>query len=317
MIAADLNGDGKPDLVSTNLNSTGAAGNTVLINVTEPGAEMPAFAGPTPFTTGDTPVDVVAADLNGDGRPDLATANNSGASGNTVLLNSSPLAFSATPPAGLAFGSQPLGTSSAPQAVTLANSTDATLPVAVDLAGDADDMQVTSNGCAGGIPANGSCSLAIRFTPSVTGPRSATLQLDPAGPQSQAIALTGNGGDLPQGPAGSQGPTGATGANGAAGATGPPGATGPAGPAGEPGRDARVTCRVAKRKKGSRRVRVTCRVQLVTSTRGTAWRLTRAGRTRATGTLRGRTATLRLGRLAPGRYALRIGGRRATTVRVD
>ena len=49
----------------------------------------------------------------------------------------------------------------------------------------------------------------------------------------------------------------------------------------------------------------------------TSWRLTRGGRTRAAGTLRGRSATLRLGRLAPGRYTLRSAGRRAATIRVS
>jgi hypothetical protein len=47
-----------------------------------------------------------------------------------------------------------------------------------------------------------------------------------------------------------------------------------------------------------------------------SWRLTRAGRTRATGTLRAGAASLRLGRLVPGRYTLRIGGRPVATIRV-
>jgi hypothetical protein len=312
--ASDVNRDGKPDLVTANYNApqvagNAAAGNTVLINVTEPGAELPDFTGPTPFTTGDDPISVAASDLNGDGRPDLASANNrpEEATGNTVLLNTTPFPFAAGP-SSLGFGSQPSGTISAPQTVTLSNSTDATLPVAVRLSGDVDDMLISRNGCTGGVPANDSCDVAVRFAPTATGPRAATLTLDPAGPQSTDVALTGSGGALPQGPAGPAGPTGATGP----GATGPTGATGPAGPR---GRDARVRCAVAKRKKGSRRVRVTCRVRLV-GVRTASWRLTRAGRTRATGTLRSGAATLRLGRLAPGRYTLRIAGRPAATIRV-
>ena len=54
--AADVNSDGKPDLVTANYNSSGPAGNTVLVNVTEPGEELPAFTGPTPFATGDDPI---------------------------------------------------------------------------------------------------------------------------------------------------------------------------------------------------------------------------------------------------------------------
>jgi hypothetical protein len=306
--ATDANSDGKPDLATANWNVSGPAGNTLLINTTEPGQELPTFTGPSSFDTGDTPVSVASADFNGDGRPDLASANNGsvdGVGGNTVLLNTTPFPFTAGP-TGLAFGSQPRTTISSPRSVTLENSTDATLPVEVSLSGNTDEMLISRNTCGDGIPANGSCSVGIRFAPSESGPRSATLTLDPAGPQSTNVPLTGTGGGLPQGPAGPAGPTGRT------------GPTGPQGPAGKPGRDARVTCRVAKPRRRSRRTRVTCRVRLVATSARVPWRLTRGGRTRARGAFRagdGR-ATLRLGRLAPGRYALRIAGRRVATVRV-
>ena len=50
-------------------------------------AAPPTFSGPTPFTAGAFPSSVPVADLNGDGRPDLVTANSNtnGAAGNTVL----------------------------------------------------------------------------------------------------------------------------------------------------------------------------------------------------------------------------------------
>ena len=47
-----------------------------------------------------------------------------------------------------------------------------------------------------GVPANGSCTVAIRFAPGATGPRAATLTLDPAGPQRVEVALTGTGAAL-------------------------------------------------------------------------------------------------------------------------
>ena len=219
-----------------------------------------------------------------------------------MLINTTPFPFTAGP-SSLAFGSQPRTTISSPRSVTLTNSTDATLPVEVTLSGNTDEMLISRNTCGDGIPANGSCSVGIRFAPSESGPRSATLTLDPAGPQSTEVALTGSGGGLPQGPAGPAGPAGRT---------------GPQGPAGRPGRDARVTCRVAKRRRGSRRIRVTCRVRLAATSARVPWRLTRGGRTRARGAFRagdGR-ATLRLGRLARGRYALRVAGRRVATIRV-
>jgi hypothetical protein len=283
----------------------------VLVNTTEPGEELPSFSGPTAFEAGERPVSVAAADLNADGRPDLAAANEntSGAGGNTINLNTTPRALSVAP-ASLAFGLQPLATISAPKTITLDNSTDATLPVRVSVNGAAEDYLISRNDCAGGVPAAGSCDISVRFAPGEKGVRAATMTLDPAGPQIEHVTLTGDGGELPQGPPGDKGDPGPKGATGATGAAG---ATGPRGPA---GRDAKVTCKVAKRKKGAKKIKVTCRVRLAKTASAARWRLTRHGRTRAKGIVRGRAATLRLGRLAPGRYTLRIGARTAATIRV-
>ena len=71
VVVADLNDDGKPDLVTPNLNYTRVA---VLRNTTDPGA-APTFADAIYFTTNSYPYAVAAADLTGDGKPDLGTAN--------------------------------------------------------------------------------------------------------------------------------------------------------------------------------------------------------------------------------------------------
>jgi hypothetical protein len=68
----DLNGDGLPDIVVAN---GGENSVTVLLNATTPGATTPAFGAKQTFTTGPYPVSVAIADLNGDGKPDLAVAN--------------------------------------------------------------------------------------------------------------------------------------------------------------------------------------------------------------------------------------------------
>ena len=212
LTTADVNGDGKPDIVTAD---EGADTLTVLINTSEPGAELATFADPASFTSDFGPVGIAAADLNGDGRPDLVSANSSAPS-DSVLLNTSPRPLTAGP-AALAFGTQALGTIGAPKTVTLENTTDATLPVEVRLSGAVDDMLISRDTCGDGVPANGSCAVAIRFAPSVAGARAATLTLDPAGPHSETIALTGTGGALPQGPPGAIGATGAGGCHGGGG----------------------------------------------------------------------------------------------------
>ncbi len=84
LVASDLNGDGRLDLVLANQGGTVS----VLFNSTAPGAASPSFAPQQNFAAGDLPSSVVAADLNGDGRPDLTIANQ----GNnvSVLFNTTP-----------------------------------------------------------------------------------------------------------------------------------------------------------------------------------------------------------------------------------
>ena len=103
--AADLNGDGKPDLIVANGDSNTVS---VFLNTTAPGATTPSFADQQTFATGHEPDSVTAADLNGDGQPDLIVANDSS---NTVsvLLNTTALAI--TSPAFAAQQSSATGSS--------------------------------------------------------------------------------------------------------------------------------------------------------------------------------------------------------------
>lgn len=68
----DIDGDGKPDLAIANLHESTV---TVLRNISVSG--MISFVAPVNYASGSYPVSVSIGDLNGDGQPDLALANDS------------------------------------------------------------------------------------------------------------------------------------------------------------------------------------------------------------------------------------------------
>jgi hypothetical protein len=82
LAAADVNGDGRPDLVVAN---SGDNTVSVLLNTTPAGTQLPTFAAQKTFTVGIQPYAVAVGDVNGDGRPDLVVANHGGASVSVLL----------------------------------------------------------------------------------------------------------------------------------------------------------------------------------------------------------------------------------------
>jgi hypothetical protein len=79
----DINGDGKPDLAVLVPSSNAVS---VLLNTTAAGATVPTFAVRVDFATGVGPIFVAIGDFNGDGKLDLAVANE-GDSTMSVLPN--------------------------------------------------------------------------------------------------------------------------------------------------------------------------------------------------------------------------------------
>jgi hypothetical protein len=239
-------------------------------------------AGPT--QTVPSPNSVIAADLNGDGRLDLAATKFGTAGGASVLLNTAVAAFSPAPTA-LTFGSEPATTIGDPHSVVLSNTAgDIALKVSsVRIVGSNTDdfIKTTDTYDQATVAPNQSCAVNVRFAPTTTGARSAVLRFTDNAPGSpHDVSLSGTGAAAPTtGP----GPAGQDGATGPAGPTGPTGATGPVGPRGPRGREPRVTCKLRK-KKGKTTIVCTVRFTAPKKARAVA-RLTRHGRVYAHGSV--------------------------------
>jgi hypothetical protein len=93
------------------------------------------------------------------------------------------------------FGSQDVGTSSAPQSFTLANVGGSPVNIwGIAITGDnGGDFSQTSS-CASQLAGSAQCTISVTFSPSAAGTRSATLLVsDDGGGSPQAVALTGTG----------------------------------------------------------------------------------------------------------------------------
>jgi hypothetical protein len=144
-----------------------------------------------PVNGGMHPIGIVAADFNNDGSLDLATANAStfGNSGSaTVLLNEPVIGLST---ASLTFGSQKVGTTSAPMAITVSNPGATPLKItSITIAGDFAE----TNTCPAKLAVGANCTISVTFSPTATGSRTGTLSIkDGALTSIQKIALSGTG----------------------------------------------------------------------------------------------------------------------------
>jgi hypothetical protein len=120
------------------------------------------------------------------------------AAGATHVLNLSGLGFgagAALNPASLTFSAQPVGTSSAAQAVTFTDTGNATLNIStIQVTGDFAQI----NNCPASLAPASSCAINVTFTPTVSGTRNGTLIIsDNAQGTPQIANLTGTGSAAP------------------------------------------------------------------------------------------------------------------------
>jgi FG-GAP-like repeat len=98
-------------------------------------------------------------------------------------------------PGSLNFGTITIGQSSAPQSVTLTNTGKIALAISKIQVGNGDfhDYEQT-NTCGASLPAGGSCTISVTFSPSGGGTRSASLEVfDGGGASPQTVSLSGIG----------------------------------------------------------------------------------------------------------------------------
>lgn len=126
----------------------------------------------------------------GDSRPRLF--GGPGASGTNyveVLLNTGTVTFSPTTP--LAFKKQTVGTTSAPQTVTLTNAGKTALKISSMKATGQFGMTST---CGSSVAAGANCAISVTFSPKSKGAKSGTVSInDSASSKPQVIELSGTG----------------------------------------------------------------------------------------------------------------------------
>lgn len=183
---ADVNGDGKPDLVTATdydfaHNISGAG---IFLGNGDGTFQDPTYYQGNSYATSE----VVVGDFNGDGKADLVITNSAG---NNVLemLNTGAVSFSPTAP--LTFKKQAVGTKSVAQKVTLTNTGKIPLTISsMKLAG----QFAMSSTCGKGVAAGKSCTISVTFSPQSQGAKSGTVTInDSASSKPMVIELSGTG----------------------------------------------------------------------------------------------------------------------------
>jgi hypothetical protein len=182
LTVGDFNGDVKLDLAVGNVGSSSVF---VLL-----GKGDGTFLDAIDYPAATTPTSLAAGDFNGDGRLDMAVSDYVGSV--SVLLQIPAVSLS---PTSLTLADQLVGTSSAPQTVTLSNTSGLMLNVdsLVVTGTNAADFRLNDT-CGSSLRPGVSCTISITFMPTQIGPRTATVTItDDAAGSPHSIALNGTG----------------------------------------------------------------------------------------------------------------------------
>jgi FG-GAP-like repeat/Cep192 domain 4/Abnormal spindle-like microcephaly-assoc'd, ASPM-SPD-2-Hydin len=183
---ADVNSDGKPDLLFLTQLPSGFNQFTVMLGNGDGTFQPPANYGS--FSIDAT--DIAVGDFNGDRKPDVAVADFRGEAVD-VLLNTGVVNFSPTTP--LRFPTELVGTTGAAQNVTLTNT--GTTALSITSKRVSGPFQLASGTtCGSSVAPGANCTLSVAFAPTVIGFKGGLLSLsDSASSKPQVIELGGTG----------------------------------------------------------------------------------------------------------------------------
>jgi len=214
IIAGDIDGDGKVDVAMADQGSNAVA----VANGNGDGTFHNPFGGSissTANTNGGTgPVGLVAADFNGDGRLDIATANHNDNPGTVTIMLQAPqltvLCISSQsdgctgPPQpgqtgtpALLFGNVVIGSSSAPLKIKVEN--DGSAPITFNPINDANNFQPPTsdfsqtNTCGTSLAISANCEIDVTFNPHASGDLSSALKIPGLNNSFQFVSVSGTG----------------------------------------------------------------------------------------------------------------------------
>jgi FG-GAP-like repeat/Abnormal spindle-like microcephaly-assoc'd, ASPM-SPD-2-Hydin/FG-GAP repeat len=196
---ADVNGDGKPDLLVASQCADSACSSNGLVGVLLGNGDG-TFQPVVVYDSGGYyAASLAVADVNGDTKPDLVVANQWMSSTNpnngvvAVLLNTTgvngPLVE--VYPGNLMFAATAVGSTSPPQTVSLTNIGNSALAITnIGITGGGAAAFSESNTCGSGLAPGATCTISVTSTPAAGGSSTATLTITDSAPGSpQTVGL--------------------------------------------------------------------------------------------------------------------------------